>query len=458
MRVNERSGRILAGNRRETRQIQAERSVMKFGIFYEHQLPRPWEEGAELQLFQDALAQVELADRLGIDYAWEVEHHFLEEYSHSSAPEVFLAAASQRSRRIRLGHGIVLMPPGYNHPARVAERVATLDLVSGGRVDWGTGESASRAELEGFGINPADRRAMWRETVEQVANMMVMDPYPGFAGQFFSMPARNVVPKPVQKPHPPIWVACSNRETIHLAAQLGIGALTFAFIDPAEARHWVADYYDTFKRECVPIGHAVNPNIAMVTGFSCHADAAEAARRGNDGFRFFQFALAHHYVFGKHTPGRTNIWNRYLAVRDQIGTEVLGAGTGCIGTPAQLRESLRIFQDAGVDQTIFIQQGGKNRHEHICEALELFAAEVMPEFHEQEAEREARKLADLAPAIEAAFARKRNLPALADAEIPTYQAYGNTVALTDADIAKLPDGNRRRVLAFRRIAEVAERA
>jgi alkanesulfonate monooxygenase SsuD/methylene tetrahydromethanopterin reductase-like flavin-dependent oxidoreductase (luciferase family) len=431
---------------------------MKFGIFYEHQLPRPWQDGAELELLQDALAQVELADRLGIDYAWEVEHHFLEEYSHSSAPEVFLAAASQRSRRIRLGHGIVLMPPAYNAPARVAERVATLDLVSGGRVDWGTGESASRAELEGFGINPAERRAMWRETVEQVANMMVMEPYPGFAGTYFSMPARNVVPKPVQKPHPPMWVACSNRETIRLAAQLGIGALTFAFIDPAEARHWVSDYYETFTRECVPIGHAVNPNIAMVTGFSCHADAAEAARRGTDGFRFFQFALAHHYVFGKHTPGRTNIWNRYVAVRDQLGTEVLGDGTGCIGTPAQLRDSLRTFQDAGVDQTIFIQQGGKNRHEDICEALELFAAEVMPEFHEKEVEREARKREDLGPAIEAAFARKRAMPVPADAEVPTYQAYGNTIALTDADIAKLPDGNRRRVLTFRRIAEIADRA
>ena len=112
---------------------------MKFGVFYEHQLPRPWVEGSEQQLFQDALSQVELADRLGIDYAWEVEHHFLEEYSHSSAPEVFLAAASQRTRRIRLGHGIVLMPPGYNHPARVAERIATLDLVSNGRADFGTG-------------------------------------------------------------------------------------------------------------------------------------------------------------------------------------------------------------------------------------------------------------------------------------------------------------------------------
>jgi alkanesulfonate monooxygenase SsuD/methylene tetrahydromethanopterin reductase-like flavin-dependent oxidoreductase (luciferase family) len=262
----------------------------------------------------------------------------------------------------------------------------------------------------------------------------------------------------VQKPHPPIWVACSNRETIHLAAQLGIGALTFAFIDPAEARHWVADYYETFKRECVPIGHAVNPNIAMVTGFSCHADAAEARRRGSDGFRFFQFALAHHYVFGKHTPGRTNIWNRYLAVRDQIGTEVLGGGTGCIGTPAQLRESLRTFQDAGVDQTIFIQQGGKNRHEDICEALELFATEVMPEFHEKEAEREARKLEELGPAIDAAFARKRAMPALGDDQIPTYQAYGNTIALTETDIARLPEGNRRRVLTFRRIAEIADRA
>src|SRR5919197_2395260 len=152
---------------------------MKFGIFYELQMPRPWEAGGELRLYQNALDQVELADRLGIGYAWEVEHHFLEEYSHSPAPEVFLAAASQRTKRIRLGHGIVLMPPAYNHPARVAERIAMLDLVSSGRVDWGTGESASRAELEGFGVDPAERRAMWRETVEQVANMLVMDPYPG---------------------------------------------------------------------------------------------------------------------------------------------------------------------------------------------------------------------------------------------------------------------------------------
>src|SRR5246127_2900647 len=156
-----------------------ESAIMKFGIFYEHQLPRPWNDGDELKLFQDALDQVELADRLGIDHAWEVEHHFLEEYAHSSAPEVFLAACSQRTRSIRLGHGIVLMPPGYNHPARVAERIAMLDLVSGGRVEFGTGESASRMELEGFGVDPREKRAMWQEAVAQVALMLSQTPYAG---------------------------------------------------------------------------------------------------------------------------------------------------------------------------------------------------------------------------------------------------------------------------------------
>ncbi len=249
---------------------------MKFGIFYEHQLPRPWNEGDELKLFQEALDQVELADKLGIDHAWEVEHHFLEEYSHSSAPEVFLAACSQRTQNIRLGHGIVLMPPGYNHPARVAERIATLDLVSNGRVEFGTGESSALLELGGYKVPVEKKREMWRETLEQCLNMMVMNPYPGFKGQFFDMPCRNIVPKPVQKPHPPVWVACSNRETIKLAARLGIGALTFAFVDPAEAKQWVDDYYRILKEECVPIGHAVNPNIAMVTGFSVHRDGEEA--------------------------------------------------------------------------------------------------------------------------------------------------------------------------------------
>src|SRR5262249_40807672 len=132
---------------------------MKFGIFYELQMPRPWGPDGEERLVREGLEQIELADRFGFDYVWEVEHHFLEEYSHSSAPEVFLAAASQRTKRIRLGHGIVQLPPGFNHPARVAERIATLDLVSGGRVEFGTGESSSQAELGGGGVHRADKSA-----------------------------------------------------------------------------------------------------------------------------------------------------------------------------------------------------------------------------------------------------------------------------------------------------------
>jgi len=169
---------------------------MRFGIFYEHQLPRPWSEGMELKLFQEALDQVELADRLGIDYAWEVEHHFLEEYSHSSAPEVFLAACSQRTKQIRLGHGIVLMPPAYNHPARVAERIATLDLVSSGRVDWGTGESASAAELGGFGVAPLDKQSMWQEATREAANMLVMTLTPDIRGSISSCRAATSCPSP----------------------------------------------------------------------------------------------------------------------------------------------------------------------------------------------------------------------------------------------------------------------
>lgn len=403
---------------------------MKFGVFYEHQLPRPWGEGDELRLYQEALDQVELADKLGIDYAWEVEHHFLEEYSHSSAPEVFLAACSQRTKNIRLGHGIVLMPPGYNHPARVAERIATLDLVSGGRVEFGTGESGSLAELGGYNVSLKEKRAMWMEATEQVTNMMAMDPYPGFEGEYFSMPCRNVLPKPVQRPHPPLWGACSNRDTIRLAAKLGIGALTFAFIEPDEAKMWVDEYYSILKSECVPIGRAINPNIATVTGFSLHEDEAEARRRGEEGFQFFGYGLGHHYVFGEHRPGRTDIWQNFEAVKESLAP---AGGSNAIGTPEKVSQYLRDMQEAGVDQMIFIQQSGKNKHAHICESMELFAREVMPEFKAADAERERAKMEELAPYLDAAMARKKVMDPIAEEDIPTVVALGHHIHETKAD-------------------------
>ena len=389
---------------------------MQFGIFYEHQIPRPWRDGDELQLFQDALDQVELADRLGIDYAWEVEHHFLEEYSHSSAPEVFLAACSQRTKSIRLGHGITLMPPGYNHPARVAERIATLDLVSRGRVDWGTGESSARLELEGFGVDPLRKREAWEEAVRETAKMLAANPYPGHQGQFFSMPHRTIVPKPVQRPHPPLWVACSNRATIRLAAKRGIGALTFAFIDPDEAKYWVEEYYEIFERECEPIGQTVNPNIAMVTGFMCHEDSDTALRRGLQGFQFFGYALSHYYITGTHVPGRFDVWQDF----EKNGPRTY-APTGGIGNVEQVRANLEKFEAMGVDQVIFIQQGGNNRHEHICESLELFASRILPDFKARHDAHARRKAERLAPAIARAMAK---LPPIAQLDpVPPVESY-----------------------------------
>lgn len=402
---------------------------MKFGVFYEHQLPRPWHPGDEQKLYQDALDQVELADRLGFDYAWEVEHHFLEEYSHSSAPEVFLAACSQRTKNIRLGHGIRQVIPGYNHPARTAECISTLDLVSNGRVDFGTGESSAILELGGFGVDVESKRRAYLESVEEICNIMAMDPYPGFEGEFFSMPCRNLVPKPVQKPHPPLWVACSNRETIKLAAELGIGALCFAFTDPSEARHWIDEYYGIIKSDrCRPIGHAVNANIACVTSFSIHPDRDVAIERGREGFDFFKHALANLYIFGEHTPGRTNIWEEFTKQRvDMLDNLIPSGGQGGIGTPDDVREHLESFEDSGVDQVIFIQQSGKNQHEHICESMELFASEVMPAFKQRDPAKLEKKDAELAPYIEAALARKTMREPLEDHEIPKVPALGRSI-------------------------------
>ncbi len=405
---------------------------MRFGVFYELQLPKPWEPDDEHKLFQDALVQVVLADKLGIDYAWEVEHHFLDEYSHSSAPEVFLAAASGRTERIRLGHGIRQVIANYNHPVRTAECIATLDLVSNGRVDFGIGEGATRLELGGFDIPAKSKRAMALEAAEQIANMMVMDPYPGFDGESFSLPCRNVLPKPLQKPHPPMWMACTNRDTIRIAASLGLGALAFSFVDPEEARNWSQIYYDIIKSEkCVPLGYRVNANIAMVSSFSIHEDRIEAIRRGQEGFEFFGYALQG-LVARDTIPGRTRMWQEFQELRQDKTTDLIrlaeeddrslfGHAPG-IGTPEDLRIHLRAMQESGVDQVILMQQAGRNRHEDICESLELFADQVLPEFVAERDAREASKAEVLAPYIEAALARKQYMQPLSDSQIPVVRA------------------------------------
>ncbi|MGD9751071.1 MAG: LLM class flavin-dependent oxidoreductase [Acidimicrobiia bacterium] len=388
---------------------------MKFGLMYELQIPKPWDEDSEYRIVQEATEQVILGDQLGIDHAWAVEHHFLEEYSHCSASDVFLASLAAKTERIRIGLGIRQVIPNYNHPSRTAETVAMLDLVSGGRVDFGIGEGATRLELRGYGINARRKQALSLEAAEQIANMMVMEPYPGFEGESFSMPCRNVIPKPRQKPHPPMWMACTNRATIEVAARNGLGVLAFSFMDPESAGHWAKTYYDIIRSEqCVPLGHSVNANFAMVAGFSIHPDAEEAQRRGIDGFQFFRYAV-NALVANETRPGRSRLWDEYEELR---GPELPALAAPGIGTPENYLKLAMEFQNAGVDQMIFLQQGGKNRHEHICDSLQYFARDVLPHFLEDRDAREARKQEELAPFIEAAMARKQYLPPMTDDEIP----------------------------------------
>jgi len=411
---------------------------MRFGVFYELQLPRPWNDGDEHRLFKEALEQIVLADKLGFDYAWEVEHHFLDEYSHSSAPEVFLATAAGLTKNIRLGHGIRQVIPNYNHPARTAEGLATLDLLSDGRVEFGIGEGATRLELGAFGIQAKQKRAMALEAAEQICNMMVLTPYPGFEGEGFSFPCRNVLPKPLQDPHPPLWMACTNRDTIKVAARNGIGALAFSFLDPDEAKTWSQIYYDIIKsEECLPLGWSVNANLAMVSAFSMHEDRAEAIRRGQDNFEFFRYSQQK-LVAEDFIPGYSNMWEEFKEKRGDASDRLIQAalaraefdGAG-IGTPDDMARHLSDFQDVGVDQVIFLQQAGRNSHGNICESLELFADKVMPTFNKDVAEREAKKAEELAPFIAAALARKQYMQPLSRDDVPVVRA-AVKASVTDA--------------------------
>ena len=394
---------------------------MKFGLFYEHQIPRPrdqdqWDPDAEHKMMKDALDQIELADQLGFDYIFQVEHLFLEEYSHSSAPEVFLAAASQRTKNIRLGHGITLMPPRYNHPARVAERIATLDLVSDGRVEFGTGESGSEMEMGGFGVRREEKKQMWEEATREVVKMMTQTPYKGIEGEHFGMPSRNVVPKPLQKPHPPLWVAASRRETTMVAARLGMGSLGFAFETPDEAKERADEYFRLVREECYPIGEAINPALAAVTILSCFEDDEEAIAKGMEGAQFFAYSLAYYYnpfTGGSHKPGQKNIYKGFIeAPEDErwgpFGDAFRGFGGfsggtakeepedevtralwraaqrgGCIGSPDFVKDTLRKYEDSHLDLMIFVAQCGARSHEDVMDSIYRTGTKVIPEFKER---------------------------------------------------------------------------
>jgi alkanesulfonate monooxygenase SsuD/methylene tetrahydromethanopterin reductase-like flavin-dependent oxidoreductase (luciferase family) len=275
--------------------------------------------------------------------------------------------------------------------------------VSNGRVEFGTGESASITELEPFGVNFDEKRAIWEEGIRAVIPMLTQDRVEHH-GKYFNMPLRNVVPKPVQKPHPPLWVACSALETIEMAGRRGIGALAFQFLSADAAYAWVHAYYNAYtKRQEKLADYVTNPNIAIVSYFMC-AETDEEARRRADGIPFFQFALR---FYGQQPgrrrpePGTVNVWDEYEKwKRANPEAHARALSGGLIGSPETLRRKLLRFETSNIDQVILLNQAGKNSHEHICESLELFAREVMPELHAKIPEHEEWKKKVLAREIE----------------------------------------------------------
>ncbi|HEY9313210.1 LLM class flavin-dependent oxidoreductase [Williamsia sp.] len=380
---------------------------MKISLFYEFALPRPWTQDDEYKMFQEGLAEVEAADKAGFSTVWLTEHHFLEEYCHSTAPEMFLAAASQRTKDIRLGFGVMHLPPLINHPARVAERVATLDLISGGRVEFGTGESSSVAELGGFNIDPADKRGQWEEALEVTIRCMTEEPFTGFKGEHIQMPARNVIPKPMQKAHPPVWVACTRPSSVQMAAQKAIGALSFAYTGPGPLGDRVASYYKEFEERGVPSTPEINPNILAIGGdlsMMVAPTEKQALDRLGVGGGFFSFGIMHYYMTGQHVPGRTGVWERYLEEVANDETLAYGPGRGAIGSPEMVREFLRGYEESGVDEIILLLN--PRCHEATMESIELMGKEVLPEFIERDEKAVKLKAQRLAPVIEKVEARR----------------------------------------------------
>ena len=384
---------------------------MKFGIELGFQLPRPWSRESEGELYESRLKIAELADRLGFDSLWVEEHHFLEEYCHLSSPEVFLAACTQRTKQIRLGFGVMLLPPMINNPVRSAEKVATLDLLAKGRVEFGVGSSSDRLGTTAWGVAWEQRQEMTEEVLGQVARMMVEEPYRGYDGVHFSFAARNVLPKPQQKPHPPLWLACSHRESILKAGRLGIGALSFGFTDADTTKQWVEAYHDTLRREAVPIGYSINSNLCVLSRLICCPSDSEA-RRIQDKVHFWWYSFVHYFGHGSHKPGVTNLWDNYIKSNYKFEWD-----TGTIGTPEKISTTLREYEQSGLDQIVFSIESGTISHEEICATLELFAKEVMSEFKQREEQRSLLKESLERTLSEEVMARKEKSDVVT--EIPT---------------------------------------
>lgn len=354
---------------------------MKFSLFFEIQVADSTPE-KEAQLFHHCLEQARLADEVGYHCIWEVEHHGLYEYSHSSAPEVFLSFVAAQTSRIRIGHGCTLLPYRYNHPIRIAERIATLDILSGGRVNWGTARSGSKVEQEAFEVDKSTLHDEWREALEMIPRMWNPGPF-SYDGRFFKIPATYVIPTPVQRPHPPIFAACSKPEDARAVGSIGIGALNVATYREEMLAACVSSYRDAIAG-CIPVGSTVNNHFACSAACLVLPDDNKACQHGLRGSTYFTEALLHYYGPKRHL-GPLSLNNDFLApeyVEDfrRIRNTPRSQLSSVIGDPLAARESVQRFADVGVDEMLLVMQAGTTPHEIVMESIRTFGEEVIPHF------------------------------------------------------------------------------
>ncbi|HVP29668.1 MAG TPA: LLM class flavin-dependent oxidoreductase [Myxococcota bacterium] len=366
---------------------------MQFALFYEIPVARPWSDESEHRAYKHTLEQAIAAERWGWDAFWSVEHHFLEEYSHCSNPEVLYGAIASRTSRLRLGYGVRLMPQPYNHPVRTAESVAVLDLLSDGRVDFGTGRSSTRPELEGFGIDPHQTREMWQEAIEHVVGCWTNDEY-AFEGRHWRMPRRRVLPKPLQRPHPPIWGATSSEEGHRQMGELGLGLCSFAVGVPPEEVKKKIDVYRAAISGCRrPLGRWVHDRAATFTMTLCAPTEAEARDVARESFEWYPKAgarliasLAGWMAEEKRGLGNYAYAADLRAVDESGALELLtldylvGAGACALGTPAQCLEACRRYEAAGVDLLLCLVNPYKIPHDKVMQTIELMGRHVIPQF------------------------------------------------------------------------------
>jgi len=366
---------------------------MRFALFYEIPVARPWGPDSERLAYQQTIEQAVAGERHGWDAFWTVEHHFLEEYSHCSNPEVLYGAIAALTERMRLGFGVRLMPKPYNHPVRTAEAVAVLDLISNGRVDLGTGRSSTRAELEGFGIDPAATRGMWQEAIGHIVGCWTNDEHE-FSGEHWSMPKRRVLPKPIQSPHPPIWGATSSADGHRQVGELGLGLCSFAVgVAPEEVKEKIDIYRKAVAGCTEPIGKYVHDQASTFTMAVCAPTTEEAWASARESFEWYpRYGARLIASVAEMQADRGEDLGTYAyaadlkAVADDGSLDLLSLeylvdiGACVLGTPEQCIETCKRYEAAGVDQLLCLVNPYKVSHEAVMQTIQMMGEHVIPQF------------------------------------------------------------------------------